>query len=158
MANCTKECRPKLELAKHRLRDAELRNSQIYAIVDSFIGIEALLNPDNTPELTLRVALNYSTLGLKNEAHERFKKLKDMYKVRSKIVHGDHKPDVPYKVAGLPKSIDEIAMMSKEVLRELVRKFAEDDQLRLIAKLDIEYWERRYFRHSHESIDATVGQ
>lgn len=143
---CLKPCRPKLELAKQRLSEAEVRRSPVDAIVDAFVGIEALLNPDNAPELSLRVALNYATLGPSESARSRFRTLRDLYKVRSKIVHGDHKEGGTYKVCGSARSTNEIADISKALLRNLIHTFIHDDKLRSeVKKLDIGFWEERYF-------------
>jgi hypothetical protein len=143
--NCLKVCRPNLALAKSRLRDAEARYSPVDAIVDAFVGVEALLNSDNVPELTMRVALNYATLSPPNRRHHNYRRLKDLYKVRSRIVHGDFKPGSSYKVDDSSLNISEVATISKELLRELIHAFVANDELRIKAKLDVPYWEQRYF-------------
>lgn len=137
--------RGKLQLAMRRLRDSENRSSDVDSVIDSFVGIEALLNPGNAPELTLRVALNYSTLGPVASAQERFRELRDLYKVRSKIVHGDEDVSGLYRVGDRKCSLDEIARRSIDLLRRVVHQFVNDPDLRSVAKLDTSYWEARYF-------------
>jgi Apea-like HEPN len=142
---CIKPCRPNLELAKNRLRDAENRSSALDAIIDAFVGIEALLNSENTPEITTRVALNYASLSPKTVRQSNYRKLKDLYKVRSNIVHGKFKPGTSYKIDGVPHEINEAAVASKALLRELVRWFVSADDLREHADIDTKFWEGRYF-------------
>ena len=114
------------------------------AIVDALIGIEALLNAENKPELTLRVALNYASLSTKDLRHRNFRRLKDLYNVRSRIVHGD-RPDKSYRVDGVNYQLPEIAAMSKELLRELIHLFVLNDDLRHNARIDSAFWENKYF-------------
>lgn len=143
--HCLEPCRKSLELAKDRLRDAESRRSPIDGIVDAFVGIEALLNSENAPELTMRVALNYACLCSREQRRARYRTLKDLYKVRSKIVHGDYKANGTFTIAGVSKQVSEIAAESKAILRDLIRTFVMDEQLRHKAKVDSAFWEERYF-------------
>ena len=142
---CIKPCRPNLELAKNRLRDAENRTSALDAIIDAFVGIEALLNSENTPEITTRVALNYASLSPKTVRQSNYRKLKDLYNVRSKIVHGAYKAGTSYEIDGVTREINEIALASKALLRELIQRFVNDDGLRKQIKIDTKFWEAKYF-------------
>lgn len=142
---CIKPCRPNLELAKNRLRDAENRTSALDAIIDAFVGIEALLNSENTPEITTRVALNYASLSPKTVRQSNYRKLKDLYNVRSKIVHGAYKAGTSYKIDGVTREINEIALASKALLRELIQRFVNDDGLREQIKINTKFWEAKYF-------------
>jgi hypothetical protein len=93
----------------------------------------------------MRVALNYSTLLPKQLRYTEFKQLKELYGVRSKIVHGNYKINRKYTVAGEQHDLDEIAKMSKETLREVIHLFLKDDELRLVGEINGDFWEKRYF-------------
>jgi hypothetical protein len=136
---------PELKLAASRLRDSELRPSPRDAIVDAFVGIEALLNPFSDGELSFRLAMNYSTFGPVEERHARYRKLRDLYKVRNRIVHGAKEGDV-HKVDGQTYPLYEISQMSKALLREVIKGFVDDQALRSLPALSAAFWEDRHFR------------
>lgn len=134
-------CRTELAVAMRRLREAEGRSSSTDALVDAVIGIEALLNTENKPEVTMRVAMNYACLFPLAERPQRYKRIKDLYAARSKIVHGDASADAGDSIAR--------AADAKELLRELIRVFWAEDVLRGAdkkpTKLNVAFWEARYF-------------
>jgi hypothetical protein len=135
---------PELRLAASRLRDAELRPSPRDAVVDAFVGIEALLNPFADGELSFRLAMNYATFGPPTERHGRYRKLRDLYKVRSRIVHGAKEGDT-YKLDDRTYSLYEISNLSKALLREVIREFVDNQALRSLPSLSAKFWEDRYF-------------
>ncbi len=67
VSSCLLERRATLDLAMRRLRDAEGRQSASDSVVDALIGIEALLNSENSGELTLRIGLNCASLFPRKE-------------------------------------------------------------------------------------------
>jgi len=83
-----------MELACSRLADAETRVRVQDQIVDAVIGLEALLlaglaKEDRKSELKFRFALHYSTLfDSPKDRHRAYKVAKDLYDLRSQIVHG----------------------------------------------------------------------
>ncbi len=135
---------PELRLAASRLRDAELRPWPRDAIVDAFVGIEALLNPSGAGELSFRIAMNYATLGLDDDSYTRYRRLRDLYKVRSKIVHGAKEAD-KYLVDGAYLAQGEIASKAKAVLRDVIKHIVGSPDLKDLNSLDDEVWEARYF-------------
>jgi hypothetical protein len=136
---------PELKLGASRLRDAELRSSPRDAIVDAFVGIEALLNPFSEGELSFRLAMNYATFGPSEERHARYRKLRDLYSVRNRIVHGAKEGD-GYRIGGQTCSLYEVSQMTKALLREVIRGFIDDPALRTVDSLNAAFWEGRYFR------------
>jgi len=136
-----RDCRPELSLAKRRLYQSSLRPAHADAIVDAVIGVEALLNTENLPEVTMRVAMNYASLFDRSERAVRYARIKALYRARSDIVHG----------RGAPRGADAgtVAQEATALLRELISRFWKDDALRggvpKPMKLDVAYWEARYF-------------
>lgn len=135
---------PELRLAASRLRDAELRPWPRDAIADAFVGIEALLNPSGAGELSFRIAMNYATLGLEDDSYTRYRGLRDLYKVRSKIVHGAREADT-YPVDGAYLAQGDIASKAKTVLRDVIKHIVSCPDLRDRSSLDDAVWEARLF-------------
>jgi hypothetical protein len=135
---------PEQRFAAGRLRDSELRTSPRDAVVDAFVGIEALLNPFSDGELSYRMAMNYASLGAPEVRHARYRKFRDLYKVRNRVVHGGVDQE-QFKVEGNALSITGVSQMAKALLRELVKQFAEFPALRALPALDAEFWEDQCF-------------
>jgi hypothetical protein len=80
----------KVRLAMHRLNLSALRTTNEDGIIDSIIAMEALLS-DGTQEMTYKVALRLAALYKvfdPSRAAQVFVEMKQIYKFRSKIVHG----------------------------------------------------------------------
>jgi len=131
--------RRELFIAISRLRDADLRLNPIDSIVDSFIGIEAILNPLASTEVSFTVSLAYGLLGRPSDRSDRFMELSKLYAVRSKVVHG--------AVAhGIGESIkfSQHAAAARTCLRDLIQQMLLDDQyVSGEKKLDKKYWAQR---------------
>ncbi len=74
-----------------------------------------------------------------------YRKLRDHYKVRNRIVHGAKEGDV-HKVDGQTYSLYEVSQMSKALLREVIKGFVDDEALRSLPSLSAVFWEDRHFR------------
>jgi len=81
-----------LEYASQRLVDASLRANPRDAIVDAVIGLESILLNDvgekNRGENRFRFSLNYASLCPPSERRSGFLIARNLYDLRSKIVHG----------------------------------------------------------------------
>lgn len=127
-----------LKISIGRLGDAENRFSNVDVLLDSIIGLEVLLNPMDSAELSFRVALNYAFLGVPSERKKRYQLLKAIQVVRNRIVHGGL--NIRSKDAHL---IHSNATLAKECLREVVMKFLMDENLQANKKLDADFWLER---------------
>lgn len=133
---------PGLEVACDRLHDAELRINPRDALVDACIGLEALLlSAESKTEISYRMAMNFSTLQQPSTKKDAYRKMRDIYSARSKIVHGA-KLSQEYKINGKTCSVHEVATIAKESLREAINVFLKDQTLSKESNID---WERRYF-------------
>lgn len=129
------DCRPEIGVAAGRLVDAENRIHPTEAILDVAIGLETLLNPSATDELTFRVRLNYASLGA--DRRKRVDELAELFKFRGRIVHGgfDQKRD--------GGRVPVVSTFGKSALRDTLARFLRDDELRKGPKLDTEFWLNR---------------
>ncbi len=129
------DCRPEIRVAADRIVDAERRLKPADAVVDAAIGLETLLL-NNNQELTFRVQLNYAFLADPEHRAARVATIKQLYKMRNKIVHGlirtpnaDVRAMVEASGAGIP------------ALRDALLRFLRDPILRTKGhKLDDDYW------------------
>lgn len=127
-AQLFQEAHPTLQMATQRLVDAARRTKPEDTIVDSVIGLESVLlfSPGDTSELRFRFSLNYSALFPKEGRQEAFYLARQLYDLRSKIVHGDIlKENV--KIGGKEMSISEVAKLAKSILRTTIVKFLSSD-------------------------------
>ena len=86
-----KEFSKRLSIALRRLNSSSLRTNEDDGLLDAMIGMEALLSPESTSEMTHKIALRMAGLyKLLNPpmAVMAFGEIKKIYAVRSKIVHG----------------------------------------------------------------------
>lgn len=127
-----------VRIACVRLMDAEHRMSPVDALLDAVIGLEALLNPNDSSELSFRVALNYAFLGTAEVRRVRFEKIRDIQKVRNRVVHGGL--NLQSKDAPL---IHEQAAIAKACLRDSIQSFLFDNSLSGNRKLDADFWLNR---------------
>lgn len=122
-------------LAISRLRDAELRLNPFDSIVDAFIGIEAILNPVASTEISFTASLAYGLLGPPSDRLSRFNELYKLYGVRSKVVHGA----VAHGIGASIKYGSD-ARSARTCLRDLLQRVLLDDQFVSGAKYDKKYW------------------
>ncbi len=127
--------RREVVLAISRLRDAELRLNPFDSIVDAFIGIEAILNPVASTEISFTASLAYALLGPPFDRLSRFNELYKLYGVRSKIVHGA----VAHGI-GASIKFQSDAWVARKCLRDLLHRVLLDDQFVRGAKYDKKYW------------------
>ena len=83
----------RLSIALRRLNSSSLRTNEDDGLLDSMIGMEALLSPESTSEMTHKIAFRMAGLyKILNPpmAGMAFGEIKKIYGVRSKIVHGNH--------------------------------------------------------------------
>jgi len=80
----------RVRLAMHRLNLSSMRTTDEDGVIDAMIAMEALLS-DGPQEMTHKVAMRLAGLykvADRSRSEQAFKELKDIYKFRSKIVHG----------------------------------------------------------------------
>lgn len=117
-----------LQMATQRLVDAARRTKPEDAIVDSIIGLESILlySPGDTSELRFRFSLNYSMLFPKEGRQEAFYLARQLYDLRSKIVHGDLLQK-NIKIGAKERSVFEVATLAKSILRTTIVQFLSTD-------------------------------
>lgn len=137
-----------IQMACSRLSDAEIRVADHDRIVDSIIGMEAILlgglsKEDRKGELKFRFSLHYSTLFRSSvERHRAFKVAKDLYDLRSTIAHGSIPSEV-VRIGEARVNLAEAANKATDALRHVIKHF-----LPLAASSTYkkpEFWERSYF-------------
>ena len=133
--------REELRIAADRLIEAMHRSSRVDAIVDAVIGLEILLKPADADELNFRVALNYAFLGPPECRRQRFDEIRDIQKLRNKIVHGSTRHRGPEAEERLGKA----AEAAMNALRDALKRFITDPSLQGNKPLDAEFWLKRLF-------------
>lgn len=132
---------PQLAFAARRLNLAFIRSSTEDAIVDATIGLEALVSDKSPAEISYKFRMRLAALA----AAGRFEELsprdvsrltKEIYALRSKVVHGHSKPrrdDLarPGVIAPVEK-----VQAGLRLLRLAIAALAENPELRDAAKLD----------------------
>jgi hypothetical protein len=127
--------RPELRVAAARLRDSENRMSAVDGLLDAVIGLETLLNPNDSTELAFRVAINFAFLGNPDQRRSRYEAIRDVQKTRNKIVHG-----------GLASGDAAIARVqehwatARESLRDVIVRMLEDTAFDPPVRMDAEFW------------------
>lgn len=132
--------RDELRIAADRLGDAENRLSKIDALLDAVIGLEVLLNPMDASELAFRVALNYALIGPAEHRRERYDRVRLIHKTRNRVVHGGL--NAQSADAG---TIHEHATLAIACLRDTLKCFLLDVNLKGNRKLDANFWLDRLF-------------
>ena len=123
-------------LACSRLADAEIRLRPQDRIVDAVIGMEALLLAgidDRRTEMGFRFALNHAMLVAPDQRVSAFKVARDLYRLRSAIVHGSNIDET---------KLHQAAETATEALRAIITRFlqAGDQSYR-----SSDYWQHAYF-------------
>jgi hypothetical protein len=83
----------RLAFAARRLNRAYLRDRDDDAVVDLAVGVEALLNPENAPEISYRLRLRGAALARLTstlDPTEAADRIKTLYDIRSRVVHGEN--------------------------------------------------------------------
>lgn len=99
-----------LRLPVTRLIDGATRSHPRDAVIDYAVGLEALLTKGTMGELRYRFALRGSTIlnWAGGNRQDSFKKLQELYDVRSSIVHGSHVDE---------KRLSRVQLLGEEALR-----------------------------------------
>ncbi len=134
-----------LEIAVSRLSDAELRGTPRDKLIDSVIGMEAMLLHGETQELSYKFALRYASLSERPEQRLRdFEDARAIYKCRSLLAHGERvRDDHAARIGGRWVSLHEAAETASAMLRRLLQCFLPDGVSPGFLRRD--YWERRLF-------------
>jgi hypothetical protein len=127
--------REEIRIAAARLMDAESRFSPVDALLDSVIGLETLLMPRDSGELSFRISLNYAMLGDSVSHRDRYEDMKKIQETRGKVVHGS----LNMKSSRAPL-IFEHSELAKKCLRDVLKKFLSDPVLSGKRKLDSDFW------------------
>jgi Apea-like HEPN len=109
----------RLSIATRRLNRRALRTSPEDSVIDLTIGLEALFadgNQEMTHKIALRAAALYK-LTDPSKSRDVFKEIKEVYKLRSAIVHGDN-VDANKTVSTRSLSVEDAAV---EHLRALLQ-------------------------------------
>jgi hypothetical protein len=125
-AKLFEDIHPSMEMACQRLVDAARRTKPQDSVVDSIIGLESILLrelPDrHRGETRFRFALNYASLFPAPERRDAFNTARDLYDLRSAIVHGGF-PGSKKKINGKEMTIHEAANHARSVLRGALGQF-----------------------------------
>jgi hypothetical protein len=94
----------------------------IDSIIDAMIGLESLLlnkkgNDGATGELTYRFSMNYATLFNAEQREYRRILARDVYSIRSRIVHGDEPDMDKMQIGGEKMNLGQLADKVKDMLR-----------------------------------------
>ena len=130
-----------IQLAAKRLVDASARHSPVEALLDSAIGLENILNPQDNVELSFRVALNFALLFRENR-RSNFDTLRGLYAKRSQIVHGG-------KAASTEKFLREASVQSitaVKCLRSAINAMLQDELISMQDSLSSDFWIERMFQ------------
>lgn len=130
-------------IAVRRFASAEEKINYEDKVIDFLIAFEALFFKEGeTAELTHKISVRVARL-LETDFEEKknqFKEMKDIYKIRSKIVHGDE-PSFSRTNFG---NLQEVASRTEELLRKSLKIFlnkeidSKDKHEDFITKLDLE--------------------
>ncbi len=134
-----------MKMACSRLADAENRTRAQDRIVDSVIGMEALLLAaitDRKTELSFRFALNYAMLFKLPERHHAYRLARDLYGLRSTIAHGSSVGNSEVKIAEEKVTLDEAGRRATATLRTIIFHFL---KAKGTPYKKSEYWLNSYF-------------
>lgn len=105
---------PQIGMAIKRLNSCYLRDNDEDTIIDACIGLEALLSDGDGNEMTHKLALRFAALKkLSNEdVSQTFKEVKEIYAVRSSIVHGGRRSKKANKMTNEEAAKKAVAFLS----------------------------------------------
>lgn len=114
-----------------RLSDAETRDNKEDSIVDVVVGLESILlndigNEKERGEMRFRFSLNYASLFEKDERESKFRIIRDIYDLRSKIVHSASIGSDDIKIGDKVVNLYEANNMCIRILRELLNLILKD--------------------------------
>jgi len=75
-------------LAIKRLQNSSERPQSTDGLIDAMIGLEALLTPESESDVSYRLSMNFAIIAPPDERIDRFKRMKELTRVRGKVVHG----------------------------------------------------------------------
>lgn len=137
---------PGLDIAISRLVDSESRHSNTDAIIDSVIGLEALLlSGSRADSLSFKFALNYALLA-SNDSDARkneYSFARGLYSLRSGLVHGENITN--FKINGTKLSLASIVPIGQSMLRLMIKRMLEIDPSGDSTKFWNRHWEDIYF-------------
>jgi hypothetical protein len=122
-------------VASSRLTSAERRLERSDQLLDAVIGLEALLAPRASGELSFRLALNYSLLGDARQRRKRFDEMADVLEVRNMLVHG-----ATMTSAKDQSRLSDAAYLACTLLRDALQSVCKFSTEHGVPKLDKEYW------------------
>lgn len=136
-----------LKVAKDRFVMALSREDTIDKLIDHMIIIEALYATEKT-ELTHRISTRVATLIGKNdsEMYELHKQMKNIYDVRSRIVHGEDLNKVKIKPDEAVQKLIEINRKSLEYFLNMTKHYNERLQSAILADLDRGIMDRDFLK------------
>lgn len=138
-----------MQMACSRLADAQIRFRAEDRLVDAVIGLETLLlaglgKEDRRGELRYRFALNYSCLySSPEERYQHFHVARDLYDLRSAIVHGGMSNENRCPLGGKKMILAEAAQQACKILRDVIKHFLPETNGAPYKKS--EFWQRKYF-------------
>lgn len=124
-----------LGVASSRLTSAERRLERSDQLLDAVIGLEALLAPRDSGELTFRLALNYALLDEAGERRERYDKMASVLEVRNMLVHG-----ATMSSSKQQARLSDAAHLACALLRDALQTVCKFSRENGVPTLDKEYW------------------
>lgn len=106
----TGETKTNVVLAVKRLNRALLRDHEEDSILDATIAMEALLSPENSPEITHRLKLRMAALAKMSDTHstrvtEILRNIPKIYEYRSSVIHGNAEPHKKREIHDVDRNI-----------------------------------------------------
>ncbi len=126
-----------LELAIRSFDESAATNEVPLYLLSLWSGLESLFSPTDEQELRFRISANISTYIASpgSERLEVFKKVRDLYDVRSSVVHGGRGRSGRRSSKTTPEAIEEALRDTYRLTREVLFKIFRDNQVPKPAKL-----------------------
>lgn len=115
--NC-KDQQEKVKNACLRLYLAESKSNAKDGLIDACIGIEHILHPNQTNELSFRLNMHY--VFLVGDRQNSYKEMKQIQEVRGRVVHGADVSD---------ETIKKTNLLAKSALRKIIQTIVLDEVL-----------------------------
>lgn len=122
-------------VAASRLTSAERRLERSDQLLDAVIGLEALLAPRDSGELSFRLALNYALLGEISARRERFERMASVLEVRNMLVHGATLSSEKHQAR-----LSDAAILACSLLRDALQSVCNASKKNGLPTFDKEYW------------------